>query len=627
MIYHSKNNKTMKTIYFISIDSNNLGLYFSSAIITPHKYIKEPVEDIQSLNKNCILLSDKKFSNKSDCCLEVVLTENEEHTLISNNKSCYLLCAALPISRISAIYFYSKEKMENIIDLSRSSSFIPARLVKLIDKLDDDFFKETICVFENANKVNDISYQIDLYNKYLGGFAFMKIGGEAYMNYSKNYFSTLAFFNNTIKEKVNQVDKMNSLDLDYKYQGLFNTSDNEWDDWRKFVFGSHNDIVSEIGNKVQTKNGVYQQNDVSNNKKLYILSVLANYGSDLIKPKKTESLLFSLISDGINYKEAISLFFGLNIGYRKLKKSYFIESKNWSIKFELASQLDYYTIEGIFQFLFNGIYNADLSFLKEIIPDNSKTKIDKNIYRTYRMFDEDIIYEKKPSTIKDIFNLFKQRKFFGKILSSITGNFAQKNDITLSDEQNKIMQFQYFSILDNPINEYLSQLENKVSDFYNEKVTELQQKFNSLKQENAQISVQLKKADETLFDEIDSNGDGELSQQEIGIFMDKIIASKKQLELKALKVSEKTKAKRFSSEYARKSNLTSIVEEQKTEYTDGNYIIKVHRYYLNKLSITELGKVAKSKNIVSTQKHVNKNNSKEIIEKILEYIKSDKKLI
>lgn len=617
----------MKTTYFISIDSNNLGLYFSNAIITPHKYVKEPVEDIQSLNKDFILLSGNKFSNKSDCCLEVVLTKKEEHTLISNNKSCYLLNSALPISRISAIYFYSKAKMENTIDLARSSSFIPERLIKVVDKQNDDFFEESACTFNNIGNAVDIHNKIILFDKYLGGFAFMKMGGENYMNYSNNYFSTLAFFNNTIKEKVNQVDKINSLDLDYKYQGLFNKMDNEWIKWRKLVFGSHNDIVSEIGNKVQTKNGVYQQDDVSNNKKLYILSILANYGADLIKPKKTESLLRSLISGDINYKEAISLFFGLNTGYRKLKKNYFIENKNWPIKFELASRLDYYTIESVFQFVFNGINNDNLSFLKEIIPDNSKTKIDKNIYRTYRIFDEDIIYEKKPTTIKDIFNVFKQRRFFGKILSSITGNFAKKNDIILSDEQNKIMQFQYFSILENPINEYLSQLENKVSDFYNKKVTELQQKFNSLKQEHARISVLLKKADETLFDEIDSNGDGELSQQEIGIFMDKIIASKKQLELKALKVSEKTKAKRFSGENAGKNYLTSKVEEQKTEYTGGIDMIKVHRYYLNKLSITELGKVAKSKNIVSTQKEVTKNNSTVIIEKIIENIKSDKKLI
>ena len=616
----------MKTTYFISIDSNNLGLYFSSAIIVPHKYLKEPVDDIQSLNKEAILLSEKKFSNKSDCCLEVVLTEKEEHSLNSNNKSCYLLSSALPISRISAIYFYSKAKMENTIDLARSSSYIPERLIKVVDKQNNDLFEESTCTFNNIRNAVDIHDKIILFDKYLGGFAFMKIGGEAYMNYSKNYFSTLAFFNKNIEQELNHANKMNSLDLDYKYQGLFNTSDNEWINWRKLVFGSHNDIVSEIGNKVQIKNGVYQQDAVSNNK-LYILSVLANYGAEPIKPKKTESLLRSLISDNINYKEAISLFFGLNTGYRKLKKSYFVESKNWSIKFELASKLDYYTIESIFQFVFNGINNADLSFLKEIIPDNSKTKIDKRKFKTFSMFDEDVIYQKKPTTIKEIFNIYKQRRFFGKILSSITGDFAKKNEITLTDKQNKKMQDQYFSILGNPINEYLSQLENEVSDFYNEKVTELQQKFTSLKQEHAQISVLLKKADNTLFNEIDTNGDGELSQQEIGIFMEKIIASKKQLELKVCKDSEKPSASRFSGEYALKNNLTSKVEEQKTEYTDDIDIIKVHRYYLNKLSITELGKVAKNKNIVSNQKQVTKNNSKGIIEKIIENIKSDKKLI
>jgi len=612
----------MRIKYFIPIDSNNLGLYFSSAIIAPHKYIKEPIDDTQSIHNEGIILTNKKFSNKSDCCLEVVLTEQEQEKLISNNKSCYLLYSALPVSRISSVYFYSKEKMENTIDLARSSSFIPELLIKVINKNNDDFFDEQICVFNNKEKADDLKYKINYFDRIIGGFSFMKIGGENHMNYSKNYFSTLAFFNDSIKEEVDKANKTFKLDFDYKFQGLFNDNDNEWGIWRKLIFGSHNEIVIEIGNKVQTKNGVYQQNEISDNKKYYILSILANYGPDQIKSKKTESLLHSLIANVIKHKEAIALFFGLNTGYEKFKKSYFIDNNNLPIKFELASRLDYYTIESIFQFIFNDTKIPDLSFLTEIIQENSKTKIDSKKYLTYRILDEDVIYDKKPTTIKEIFTEFMQKNNLVNVLSSVVEIIAKKNDIIkLSDDQKKHLQLKYFSIIENSFKVYLSKLEQKISKLCNEKETDLQQQLNKLKQEHNQITALLIKSDKTLFDEIDTDRDGKLSQQEIGTFMDEIIAAKNQLETKVNEFTEKFETQKYNTT---NNIISTTVEEQTTQYNNNVTIIEIHKFYLNKLSVMELGKIAKTKNIVSTQKQVTQKNRNEIIEKI---IKSDNKLL
>ena len=612
----------MKNKYFISIDSNNLGIYFSSAIITPHNYIKEPVDDIQSLNKDFILLSEKKFSNKSDCCLEVLLTEKEEESLISNKQSYYLFNSSLPITRISTIYFYSKQKMENTIDLARSSAYIPERLIKVVNKQNDDFFDAHISAFNHTKKADDISNKINLYNRYLGGFAFMKIGGENYMNYSNNYFSTLAFFNDAIKRETELAMNKDNINLNTKYQGLFNERDTEWAKWRKLVFGSHYDITSEIGIEVQTKNGVYQQNIVSADKKLYTLSVLANYGPDQVKSKKTESLLLAIISNEIRYRELITLFFGLNTGYSKIKKNYFIENKNWSMKFELASKLDYYTIESIFQLVFKNSNNSDFSFLTINIPENTKTKIDTRKYQTYKIIDENIIYDKKPTTISEIFRAFLNKNKLGKILSSLSNDFLKKNDIELNIKQNEKLQVKYFSIIEKPIKDYLQKLENEITELHIKQKTELNIDLNKFKKEYNQLSLLLRNADKTLFDEIDSNGDGELSQQEIGIFMDKIITAKKQLEAKVASNSAKHKRNNPISEYSSSNIISSQTGEYELGYNKDNNEIAIHRFYLNKLTVAELGNIAKSKSIILNKKEVNKHNSKDIIEKIIDNIKS-----
>ena len=53
-------------------------------------------------------------------------------------------------------------------------------------------------------------------------------------------------------------------------------------------------------------------------------------------------------------KEGISLMFGLNKGYTAFRNKYETEDLELEIKFRLESQLEYYTIESIYQYVFNG---------------------------------------------------------------------------------------------------------------------------------------------------------------------------------------------------------------------------------------------------------------------------------
>ena len=133
----------MNNIYNLSIDSSNLGEYFSRALIVPQVYFEDSIKDLQSIHPNHLMFTKEKFTENSDCCIEIILNEDEISNIEKHNNLSFL-GSGIPISRVSKIMFYSKEKMERTIDLARSSSFIPERLISVIDK-DDHLFLDKIC--------------------------------------------------------------------------------------------------------------------------------------------------------------------------------------------------------------------------------------------------------------------------------------------------------------------------------------------------------------------------------------------------------------------------------------------------------------------------------------------------
>jgi len=579
----------MESTYFLPINSGNLGEYFSRALIVPQKYIKEPINDFQSLDiDNLIFSTNKKFTNTSDCSIEVIL-KSEEVALLrnSNNENLMLLNSPIPITRVVKILFYSKEKMVRTINLARSSSFIPERLLEVISKNNNDFINEISLKFDGNNEESNINNKIDKYNKFLGGFAFMRLGGANYMNYSKNYFTTLEFFNSVIAKQVDKVKKR--LGLSDNFQGVFDDNNPEWKNWRNFVFGDYQKIVDELEkNKVSVKNNRFQQDIVKDDKKLYILSILANYGPERFKPNSVDSLIMALITNKISndFKEAVTLFFGLHNGYRDLGKNYYLNNKTQLVKFELESKLDYYIIESVHNFVFNNKKSAEFDYLEDIIPSNTKY-VNKKNYRTYKILDEDIIYGEKP--IARIFNRFIKSTRLDKILNVLSSDFSKKNEIELTEEQKKKIENNFLSLIEKPFYEYLEDLEKEITEFYDKNITELESQVAKYKEEHKNLSLLLKDADRTLFDEIDTNGDGELSQTEIGTFMDKIIKAKKQLEAQSF-------SSKKDEDFPNDTKPVMQVQEETKKYTSQNDGIE-YLHHLSKLNFTELKKEAKQQNI------------------------------
>jgi len=179
----------MKQSYYIPIKSVNLGHYFSKACICPSKFLKERNDDIQNIYDDHILLSTEKYTEDSNCSIEIVLTEQEvKKYIIRLSDYFFLLKIFIPISRVSNIYFKEKEQGEKTIwNIEQGKAFVPIHLVSfeqngiIVDVKSITTSKKPVNNFDKENEL-----YLDKFNRLLGGFALMRLGGESFMNYSLN---------------------------------------------------------------------------------------------------------------------------------------------------------------------------------------------------------------------------------------------------------------------------------------------------------------------------------------------------------------------------------------------------------------------------------------------------------
>ncbi len=206
--------------YYFPIKSSSLAHYFGSAIIKPAKYFTNKPSDIQDRFDKFLLLTNKFGTTETDCCLEIVLTDEEEKDLISISENWFLYDVnPLPITRIRKVYFSDVEKRDvTITNIKMSTAYVPDFLVELHSF--DKNSSESIQIPQDCNGV-DLTDKIMKFDKFLGALALMKTAGESYMNYSPNYIPTLSLFNSLIKEQISLVK---NSDFKNSYQGIFTNS-------------------------------------------------------------------------------------------------------------------------------------------------------------------------------------------------------------------------------------------------------------------------------------------------------------------------------------------------------------------------------------------------------------------
>ena len=169
----------MKTYYY-PISSTSLASIFGRACILPASLYRNRLSDIQSKFENFILLTDHFGCMDSDCCLQLVLSSDEEKTLVDIKKGFYLYESALPVSRIKRIYFKNvAQSQRTISNINLSTAFIPNSLVDSNNNTFDDVNTNGVEVPENIVPLLErIEKSYDKFNRILGAMALMKTAHE-----------------------------------------------------------------------------------------------------------------------------------------------------------------------------------------------------------------------------------------------------------------------------------------------------------------------------------------------------------------------------------------------------------------------------------------------------------------
>lgn len=416
--------------YFIPINSNSLAHYFSRAIILPAKYFSNKVNDIQDKFKDSILLSNKKWVDNTDCSIEVILTEDETRSLRQVSESFFCYYSPIPISRVKMIYFLDKEQSRTTAwNINNGAAFIPEFLIKIDSKTETQFISESeINNYSATEESTDFSKKVKYFDHLLGGLAFMRLGGESYMNYSENYFPTLSYFNNLIKDQYKKVETEKRLKFNDKYSGVFAKNEGPWGKWQSYFYQNIEledveNLASQEGVNIDKKFGVLQLDKIIKNSIIYDLALLATYGNR--KNKSIDNFVSDLTNGNIpnEKKEEVALLMGLNNGYSRLRNRYKLPGVDKSVKFELNSKLDYYTIESIYQYAFNGKRdNYNFPYIDEWVAQVEEKKALKG---NYMIMDKIVIAKKKPQPfsqeyLEDILQNNSPKEIYSTIVKAIS---------------------------------------------------------------------------------------------------------------------------------------------------------------------------------------------------------------
>lgn len=484
----------METKYYLHVKAVNVPHYFGCACIKPSKYFPSRSEDIQSKYPSYLLLCTEVCSTEADCSFELILTANEEAMLISNGEGdkVFLMPTPLPISRVSGVYFKDETEKDKITTLTNlSTAFIPKRLAKICNK--NDLFIYPELKFNVSPKEVDFSEKIALYNSLMGGFAIMKLAREPYMNYSENYFSTLAFFSKIIEEDLSKNRRIHPI-----YHDAFVGKDSFKQltpFFRKEITESDLQSVVSLENQKIKKDmitGIIDLNTLE--RASYIMGVLYTYGlSDEGRKNKIDGLLLNNFQKDIKQDraEVVALCYGLNRGYTAFSNKYKSSGNEVTVKFELDSKLDYYTIEILYQYAINEVAKSeDFPYIDKWCPKFEKNGTVKS--GDYYILDKLIISEKtQPGS----------DKWWSKILLL----FFQKNQ---NDLFKPFLKLFYERVKEDIESEYSREINHYKTELAesNEKIQELNLKLKTIENRLSNNAPQEPKTVISKFEQMDGGG-------------------------------------------------------------------------------------------------------------------------
>ena len=388
----------MEATYYLPINSECLSHYFGNGCILPSKYLPNKPIDIQNRFEELLFITKTIMSIGTDCCLELVFTESEINEINEGNKTelpYSFYYKPLPISRVKSVIFFDREQKEHTVSNVRlSTAFIPEKLICVSAEI-NEMNIDQLEMPQNLKRY-DFSGEIRRFNSIMGAFALLKVGGEEYMNYSENYFSSLAIFNSVIqKEVLNVKKKFKNLFNEPLYKKVFPYLKNEIDE----------DVLSQVASEEQqtiSRDNISRIIDLDSLENgAYIIAVLYTFGVGAESKKKiVDGLVLSNFKSEIkpDKSEILAFCYGFNRGYSAFNNKYKSGNVERIIKFELESKLDYYIIESLYQYCFNKVTQSEnFPYLDDWCPKSNPVTIRKSKY-DYQVLDV-IVYGKKKAKV------------------------------------------------------------------------------------------------------------------------------------------------------------------------------------------------------------------------------------
>lgn len=367
----------MNKKYYYPISSTSLASIFGQACILPASLYINRIPDIQSKFENFILLTDRFGVLGSDCCIEIMLTREEEESLIDIKESFFFYEKAIPVSRIKKIYFEKEvQALRTISNITLSTAFIPKHIIANGNHTFDHVNINNIVIpNELVDSINVVKTSYDTYNRILGALALMKTAHKDGCNVSPFYIDTLSKFN-----KLIEIQKKSVFEINTKFHSII---DNPLPLLKQII---DSNILNEIALKEKQqilKSKITNVIDPSNLDGItYICYVLYNYGvGEESRRRKIDELILNNFTGLKRAKEeACAFYYGYNRGYAVFNNQYRGENKTEIVKFQLNSLLDYYTIESIFEYSFNNIVPSNLSIIDSWFKPTYSKQPKKNEY-------------------------------------------------------------------------------------------------------------------------------------------------------------------------------------------------------------------------------------------------------
>lgn len=457
--------------YYYPISSTSLALIFSQACILPVRlYSKEErIPDIQNRYEDFILLTDKFGCSQCDCCLQIILTDEEAESLIDVKGGFFFYEEAIPISRIQKIFFAKQAQAKTTTsNINMSTAFIPQHI---IDDKDNVFVDTNI---DNVVKPKDLGNNInidsirssyDTYNRVLGALALMRTAHAEGCNFSPLYIDTLSKFNSNIERQKREFAPIKCKFYSFLDKPLPLLKENiDFTILEQEAKKHHQTII---------KNKITGIIDPSNlNDLVYLCYVLYYYGvADESRRKRIDELILNnFVGLKQGKEEYCAFYYGYNRGYAVFNNQYKIENKVEKVKYQLNSILDYYTIESIFEYCFNHVVSSNLTILDNWLNKIFKPALNKKLRHGEYVILDTVIRDKKKLILfseewwKDcLASLFPKDSinFLGYDLSSIITQkilkpFANLLKEEIGDEYNEKISLKETTIKD---------LEAKIQDY------------------------------------------------------------------------------------------------------------------------------------------------------------------